>query len=127
MRKSTIGASSSAGNNGRARLGAHWEGGLQASVRQLSSLLRFYCHFYIVRGALYAKAPHCCRRYKRPFTKTVRAKSLKRLHKLKNVMKFGSKVSVYSALIPEVRMARICGRVSTAPHFQTCFDFTTFE
>ena len=25
------------------------------------------------------------------------------------------------------KCVRICGRVSTAPHFHTCFDFTTFD
>ena len=33
-------------------LGAHWEGGLQAFVRWLSSLLRFYYHVDNMRGAL---------------------------------------------------------------------------
>ena len=35
-----------------ARLGAHWESGLQAPVCQLYSLLRFYCPVGIFRGVL---------------------------------------------------------------------------
>ena len=35
-----------------ARLGAHWESGLQAFLRWLSFLLRFYCHVDIARSAL---------------------------------------------------------------------------
>ena len=57
-----------------------------ASRRRKPLAYRIICarsaRVYAEYHALYAKAPHCCRRYKRSFTKTVRTKSLKKLHKL---------------------------------------------
>ena len=89
-----------------------------ASRRRKPPAYRIICarsaRVYAEYHALYAKAPHCCRRYKHSLSKTATRNSTKRFHNLYNIMETGPQVSVYSASMPEVRTDMWEG-VSRAP------------
>ena len=116
----------------RGRLGAtrasFAHGISEAKASGLSYNLRVHAHFagvYAEYHAFYTKLPHCCRRYKHSLSKRQQIIRPNGTKTCKALWRLAQKCPFIAHRCPIC--VRICGRVSTAPYFQTFFDFATFD